>query len=305
MNEPLFFGVPISLAFLYFIIYSVLGWCMETIYCSVAERRLVPRGFLYGPLCPIYGVGVLMMICWFQPLMGNPVLFYVVATVCMSTWEYMVGWFLETTTHMKYWDYSQYRFNLHGRICLWVCLVWGILSFLVLYFIHPKVAEQVAKLPLIPRYVLDGFFLGVLVADTIATVYQLVRASQMLEQLKRTGMELRAQARQSYSEMGGKLEAFAGRLEDLLPDELDEQGKAIKERYDEMVSRAEYLSRRLRSLKFGKACGSGARSGNTVFEKGQRERQTRKSEFKEIAEKRSHDRNVRLRFFTKKRGYVD
>ena len=215
MNEPLFFGVPISLAFLYFIIYSVLGWCMETIYCSVAERRLVPRGFLYGPLCPIYGVGVLMMICWFQPLMGNPVLFYVVATVCMSTWEYMVGWFLETTTHMKYWDYSQYRFNLHGRICLWVCLVWGILSFLVLYFIHPKVAEQVAKLPLIPRYVLDGFFLGVLVADTIATVYQLVRASQMLEQLKRTGMELRAQARQSYSEMGGKLEAFAGRLEDL------------------------------------------------------------------------------------------
>ena len=160
MNEPLFFGVPISLAFLYFIIYSVLGWCMETIYCSVAERRLVPRGFLYGPLCPIYGVGVLMMICWFQPLMGNPVLFYMVATVCMSTWEYMVGWFLETTTHMKYWDYSQYRFNLHGRICLWVCLVWGILSFLVLYFIHPKVAEQVAKLPLIPRYVLDGFFLG-------------------------------------------------------------------------------------------------------------------------------------------------
>lgn len=160
MNEPLFFGVPISLAFLYFIIYSVLGWCMETIYCSVAERRLVPRGFLYGPLCPIYGVGVLMMICWFQPLMGNPVLFYVVATVCMSTWEYMVGWFLETTTHMKYWDYSQYRFNLHGRICLWVCLVWGILSFLVLYFIHPKVAEQVAKLPLIPRYVLDGFFSG-------------------------------------------------------------------------------------------------------------------------------------------------
>ncbi len=270
MNEPLFFGVPISLAFLYFIIYSVLGWCMETIYCSVAERRLVPRGFLYGPLCHIYGVGVLMMICWFQPLMGNPVLFYVVATVCMSTWEYMVGWFLETTTHMKYWDYSQYRFNLHGRICLWVCLVWGILSFLVLYFIHPKVAEQVAKLPLIPRYVLDGFFLGVLVADTIATVYQLVRASQMLEQLKRTGMELRAQARQSYSEMGGKLEAFAGRLEDLLPDELDEQGKAIKERYDEMVSRAEYLSRRLRSrYRYMRSSGHSSEVWESVRQRGE------------------------------------
>lgn len=167
-------------------------------------------------------------------------LFYVVATVCMSTWEYMVGWFLETTTHMKYWDYSQYRFNLHGRICLWVCLVWGILSFLVLYFIHPKVAEQVAKLPLIPRYVLDGFFLGVLVADTIATVYQLVRASQMLEQLKRTGMELRAQARQSYSEMG------------------------------EMVSRAEYLSRRLRSrYRYMRSSGHSSEVWESVRQRGE------------------------------------
>ena len=76
MTEPVFFGLPISLAFLYFIVYSVLGWCMETVYCSTLERRFVPRGFLYGPMCPIYGVGVLMMICWFQPLMGNPVVFY-------------------------------------------------------------------------------------------------------------------------------------------------------------------------------------------------------------------------------------
>ena len=187
MSEPVFFGLPISLAFLYFIIYSVLGWCMETVYCSIAERRLVPRGFLYGPLCPIYGVGVLMMICWFQPLMGNPVLFYVVATVCMSTWEYFVGWFLETTTHMKYWDYSKYRFNLQGRICLWVCLVWGVLSFLVLYFIHPRIAARVVKIPLIPRYVLDGFFLGILVSDTVATVYQLVKASQCWPDCSRPG----------------------------------------------------------------------------------------------------------------------
>ena len=171
--EPELFGHPVSLLFRYFIIYAVLGWGMETIYCSIIERRLVSRGFLYGPLCPIYGVGVLMMICFFEPLMGNPVLFYVTATVCMSAWEYFVGWFLETTTHIKYWDYSMYRFNLKGRICLWVCLTWGVLSFLVLYFIHPRVEGLVGRIPVISRYVLDGFCLGVLTSDAAATIYRI------------------------------------------------------------------------------------------------------------------------------------
>jgi len=255
MTEPVFFGLPISLAFLYFITYSVLGWCMETIYCSVLERRFVPRGFLFGPLCPIYGVGVLMMICWFQPLMGNPVVFYLTATVCMSAWEYLVGWFLETTTHIKYWDYSMYRFNLKGRICLWVCLMWGLLSFLVLYFIHPKIEEVLGRIGLIPRYVLDGFFMGVLVSDTGATIYQLVRTSQMLGKLQQAGDQLRLQVHLGKAELTDKLAeakvAFSGRLEDLLPDQLDETGRALKERYDELMTRTELVSRRFRRIYSG------------------------------------------------------
>lgn len=251
MNEPILFGLPISMAFLYFVTYSVMGWCMETVYCSVLERRLVPRGFLYGPLCPIYGVGVLMMICWFQPLMGNPVLFYLTATVCMSAWEYLVGWFLEKTTHIKYWDYSMYKFNLHGRICLWVCLMWGVLSFFVLYFIHPRVAGLLERIPLLLRYFLDGVFAGILFADAIATVYQLVRTSQMLERLQQVGDELRAQALQSREELADKMEgakaAISGRLEDLLPSQLDEVGRGLKERYDELMSGAEIMSRRFRA----------------------------------------------------------
>lgn len=252
MTEPVFFGLPISLAFLYFILYSILGWCMETIYCSILERRFVPRGFLYGPMCPIYGVGVLMMICWFQPLMGNPVLFYLTATVCMSAWEYFVGWFLETTTHIKYWDYSMYRFNLKGRICLWVCLMWGVLSFLVLYFIHPRVARAVARIPLIPRYIIDGFFLGVLSSDAGATIYQLVCTSQLLGKLQRAGEELRLQVHLGKAELSDMLseakEMVTDRLEDLLPDELDETGLALKERYDLLMARTELLSRRLRGV---------------------------------------------------------
>lgn len=246
MSEPVLFGLPISLAFLYFIFYSFLGWGMETIYCSVMERHFVPRGFLYGPLCPIYGGGVLMMICWFQPLMGNPVLFYLVATVCMSAWEYFVGWFLETTTHMKYWDYSMYKFNLKGRICLWVCLMWGALSFLVLYFIHPPVAELLDRIPLIQRYVLDGFLLGALTFDSIATIYQLARTSQLMGKLQQAGDELRLQLHLGRVEFTDRLEEARDRLDDLIPDELDEKGQALKARYDELAARTELLSRRFR-----------------------------------------------------------
>lgn len=250
MAEPSFFGLPVSMAFLYFIIYSVLGWCMETVYCSVLERRFVPRGFLFGPMCPIYGVGVLMMICWFRPLMGNPVVFYLTATVCMSAWEYFVGWFLETTTHIKYWDYSMYRFNLKGRICLWVCLMWGLLSYVVLYFIHPGIAALVERIEMIPRYILVGFFLGILTADTVATIYQLVRTSQMLGKLQRVGDELRLQVHLGKAELSDRLvEAkgmFSDRLEDLLPDQLDEAGRVLKEKYDELMSRTEAVSRRFR-----------------------------------------------------------
>ena len=271
MSEPILFGLPISMAFLYFITYAVLGWCMETIYCSTLEKRFVPRGFLYGPLCPIYGVGVLMMICWFQPLMGNPVLFYLVATVCMSTWEYLVGWFLETTTHIKYWDYSMYRFNLKGRICLWVCLTWGVLSYIVLFFIHPKVEGLYLQIPHIALVFLDGILLGVLLTDAGATIYQLVRTSQLLGRLQQAGDELRLQVHLGKAEFSDRLAEAKDYLDDLLPDQLDEAGRAAKARYDELMTRAELVSRRFRSVyRDMRTSGSASEALESVKRRGER-----------------------------------
>ena len=140
-------GHSIQELFLYFLFYSFLGWLMETCYCSLHERRLVPRGFLYGPICPIYGCGVLLMILFFTPLKGNLLLFYVVAVIVMTSWEYFVAWLLEVTTHVKYWDYSNSRFNLKGRVCLWVALVWGVLSYVVIFWIHPAVERLYLRIP--------------------------------------------------------------------------------------------------------------------------------------------------------------
>lgn len=239
MSEPVVFGFPISLLFLYFVIYAFLGWILETVYCSVRERRFVARGFLYGPVCPIYGVGVLMMLCWFAPFTGRPLLFYAVATVCMSAWEYLVAWILETTTHIKYWDYSDRKFNLHGRICLSISLTWGVLAYLVIFWIHPVVAGLVERLSTFTIYVADVVLLVLLVADVAATIRELALLTAMLRKLTQMGEELQVQLALSRAELSDRLdearEVLSDRLDDAresISDKLDDAKESISDRLD-------------------------------------------------------------------------
>lgn len=240
MSEPVVFGFPISLLFLYFVIYAFLGWILETVYCSVRERRFVARGFLYGPVCPIYGVGVLMMLCWFAPFTGQPLLFYAVATVCMSAWEYLVAWILETTTHIKYWDYSTRKFNLHGRICLSISLTWGVLAYLVIFWIHPVVAGLVERLSPFTVYVADVVLLVLLVADAAATIRELALLTAMLRKLTQMGEELQVQLALSRAELSDRLdearEALSDRLDDAkesISDRLDDARESISDKLDD------------------------------------------------------------------------
>ncbi len=257
MTEPIVFGIPLSFLFLYFIVYSFLGWAMETTYCSIVEKRFVVRGFLYGPICPIYGVGVLMMICWFAPLKGNPFVFYLVATVVMSAWEYFVGWFLEVTTHIKYWDYSMFRFNLNGRICLWVCLTWGVLAYVVIFWLHPLVAGVLDLIPALARYILDGILAGALVADMVVTIRQLALMTKVMGKLAQVSDELRLQLSLGKAELNDRLDAareeFSDKLEAArtsakaaIPAGGAEKAEALRAKYNELLGKAERYSRHLR-----------------------------------------------------------
>lgn len=247
MHEPTLFAHPLHLLFLYFMIYSFLGWCMETVYCSILQRRLVPRGFLFGPICPIYGVGVLMMICWFAPFMDYPALFYVIATVCMSAWEYFVGWFLETTTHIKYWDYSQQKFNLKGRICLWVSLTWGILAYLILYWIHPAISALVLKAPLLLRYIIAIVLAVILIADTVTTIRKLALTAKLMRKLDEMRVQLalgRAELEDSLQEAKEELaEKRAASSREWKAKRAESTAK-LQKAYDELLKRTEHHSRR-------------------------------------------------------------
>lgn len=270
MPEIMLLGYPLSILFLYFCFYSCAGWCMETVYCSIMEKRFVPRGFLHGPLCPIYGVGVLLMILFFAPLKGNLVVFYIVSTVVMSAWEYFVGWFLEVTTHIKYWDYSMYRFNLKGRICLWVCLVWGLLSYVCIFWIHPPVEALFAQIPLLPRQITAIALAVAVLADAVVTIRELALMTKVLDKLQTLSGELQLQVSLGKMELTDRLagakdmvsDKFQGAkgvvtdtLQDakeamatLMPDSVSDAGSKLKARYNDLVASAERYTRRLRNI---------------------------------------------------------
>lgn len=236
--EPSILGAPISAIILYFFLYSFLGWCMETTYCSILERRWVARGFLFGPICPIYGVGALLMAACGSLFDGRPVLFYLVATVAMSAWEYLVGWFLEATTKMKYWDYSHHKFNLHGRISLWISLWWGLLAYVIVYWVHPAVAGWILSFGQTARLAVAGVCVALVLVDAASTIHKLALTARLMAKLEALGSELRDKAtdlREQWEERPDAKET------------LEEAGRALKERYDATLQSLEKQTRRWRN----------------------------------------------------------
>ncbi len=126
--------------FFFFIIYSVLGWLYETALCSLREKRFVNRGFLNGPYCPIYGAGSVM----FLLLLGreeNPLLIFIFGAVIACALEYATSYVMERLFKARWWDYSDFKFNLNGRICLGAAAVFGAFATFLIKALHTMVIQ--------------------------------------------------------------------------------------------------------------------------------------------------------------------
>lgn len=120
-----------------FFLYAFLGWCTEVAYAALDLGKFVNRGFLNGPYCPIYGIGVLIVLVILTPLKRNVCLLYIGSVLLTSLLEFLTGYVLERVFHNKWWDYSGYPFQIKGYVCLKFSILWGFAcSFIVLVF-HP------------------------------------------------------------------------------------------------------------------------------------------------------------------------
>lgn len=170
--------------FLYFFIYCVLGWMVETIYCRMLDGKWTNRGFLAGPYCPIYGFGSLIIIYFLNIFKANPIAVFFLGMLFTSILEYVTSFVLEKLFHAKWWDYSYRKINLNGRICLLNSIEFAVLGLLLTYIVHPFISSQIAKIPenIVP-YISLGIF-AVIIIDCTSTIFTLLNLKEKLGILK-------------------------------------------------------------------------------------------------------------------------
>ncbi|MBC8571113.1 putative ABC transporter permease [Zongyangia hominis] len=205
--------------FVMFIMYSFLGWACEVVYCSIPARKFINRGFLAGPICPVYGFGAMIVVYLLSPVADNPVAILVCGALLTSALEYVTSFLLEKLFHAKLWDYSHRPWNIHGRVCLLNSTLFGLLSLAVMEFLHPFVLRAVTSLNNRWLMIMGSALFIALAVDTVITVRAMLLMSRKIEQLHQTMEEMR--------------EKFT--------DHTWEQGLLLRERLDEWTSQRQAI----------------------------------------------------------------
>lgn len=196
--------------------YSFLGWCGEMAYCSIGQRRLCEkRGFLNGPLCPIYGHGAIVVLLALDGGCANPVLTFFLGAILTSIVEYATSYAMEKLFRMRWWDYSRYRFQINGRVCLLNSTLFGLASVFLCHFANPPMAQWLAGLFTagvgVPLAVVLG---GVYAVDIVASVWGAVQIGDRLAKLQEIYAELSEKLEQVKVEQLQSIEAQRQRLEE-------------------------------------------------------------------------------------------
>ncbi|WP_181281120.1 putative ABC transporter permease [Bifidobacterium callitrichos] len=202
--------LTVEYLFLWFLFYSFCGWVYESILVSVQERRPVNRGFLNGPLCPIYGTGAVLGVVVLGEV-RNPILLFVISAVGACLLEYVTSWAMELLFHARWWDYSNFPFNLNGRICLYGALIFGIGGVVIVDVVQPEVARVTAMIPIMVIHWLFATLFALTVADAIITVIGIIDLEDSLERFKAVAARYSGAMRERVGDMvDGASDAFGG-----------------------------------------------------------------------------------------------
>ena len=131
----------------FFYLYCFFGWCVESTYVSIKDRKLTNRGFIRGPFLPLYGSGGMMMLIVSMPFRDNVFLVYIAGCLGATVLEYVTGVTMEALFKVRYWDYSKNKFNFQGHICLGTSLSWGFLTIFMTEIFHVPVESMVLAIP--------------------------------------------------------------------------------------------------------------------------------------------------------------
>lgn len=192
----------------FFVIYAFLGWCAEVIFNTLSTGHFVNRGFLKGPVCPIYGFGMVIVVFCLTPLQENWFFLFVGSMILTSVLEGITGYILKKVFHTSWWDYSDQPFNLGGYICLRFSILWGFGCVLVMDLIHPPIVRFVRWIPLLAGEIVVGVCLLCFACDFYVTVANILKLNRRLKRLD----EVSGLMFQLSEEIGGGLAQSALKL---------------------------------------------------------------------------------------------
>lgn len=226
----------------FFYFYSFFGWCFESSFVSIKNRRPVNRGFMSGPFLPLYGSGAVMMLVVSMPFQHNLVLTYIAGCIGATALEYVTGVVMEALFKVRYWDYSNQKFNFQGQICLSSTLAWGGLTILMTRVVHKPVEGLVLAIPagvlsaatfVLTIYIVADFTLSFKAAIDLRDV--LVKMEAAKEELERVQKRLDVIIALSNEEWEAKKQERSLKAEELAAG-IEERLGRLKERIQNEVS---------------------------------------------------------------------
>ena len=182
---------------LFFFLNCFLGWVWESCYVSARQRRWVNRGFLHGPLLPIYGFGAVIILWATLPVRGSLALIFLLGMLAATALEYVTGAAMEALFKVRYWDYSGKPFNLNGHICLTCSLAWGAFSVLLVKVLHPPFEDLVLRLPAFLADALACVLTVYFTADTVRSFQAAMDLREVLTRLTEENEDLRRLAKRA------------------------------------------------------------------------------------------------------------
>ena len=231
--------------FIFLYIYCFLGWCIESTIVSFENKKLINRGFLSGPLLPIYGLGAVLVLFITLPFRNNLFAVYFVGMIAATILEYFTGWLMEIIFKVRYWDYSYYQIQYKGRICLVCSLFWGVLSILLVQFIHKPIEKYVLLLN--DNFVMIAAIIITLIviADTITSIKATIDINKLMERSEKALSEIK----ELKSEIQLILNNAANQLyyiKDGTEGDVSEFGDKIRTSVDTLKDKIEGLSNGIR-----------------------------------------------------------
>lgn len=185
--------------FVWFIIYSFFGWVYESLWASFNERQWVNRGFLSGPVIPIYGFGAVSFVLLLSDI-NNPVYIFILGMLIASILEYFTSWAMEKLFHARWWDYNHYPFNLNGRICLYGAMLFGFFAVVVIKVVQPYVVKFTSNFSAYSLYILSVVLMVLFLTDTILTVRKVLHLKERMQELQKAIILYRNQAEERLAE---------------------------------------------------------------------------------------------------------